>query len=273
MANKSDVEKRDLSYCLRAVLWYLRRPGLYPDLVRTACSKPFVRRPSAEVKAEAVRWCEDRAVDVSEGIARITGSSTFEPIREKFKDVFFKAEQAAKGCPVKMGGAGSLDLLYWVAESLHAKRVIETGVAYGWSSLAILLSLKNRDSTKLVSTDRPYINLDNDEYVGCVVPHELKAPWTVIAQADREALPKALRVLPTIDMCHYDSDKTHSGRIWAYARLWKALRPGGCLLSDDISDNLGFRDFCSESHGDPIVVRMADPTSKTKYVGALIKPQ
>ena len=52
------------------------------------------------------------------------------------------------------------------------RRVIETGVAYGWSSLALLLSLKNRNGL-LVSTDLPYAGLDNDPYVGCVVPDEL----------------------------------------------------------------------------------------------------
>ena len=67
-------------------------------------------------------------------------------------------------------------------------------------------------------------------------------------------------------MCHYDSDKSYDGRMWAYPILWRALRPGGIFISDDISDNLAFRDFAAQISATPTVVKFDN-----KYVGILLK--
>ena len=166
-----------------------------------------------------------------------------------------------------MGGSANLNLIYWLCEYREARHVIETGVAYGWSSLALLLSLRNRRESRLVSTDMPYPGRNNDQYVGCVVPASLRSNWHVIRRPDRRALPKALEELSTIDMCHYDSDKSYEGRMWAYSLLWKALKKGGLLISDDIGDNVAFRDFADTVAVDPTVV-----VFENKYSGVLIKP-
>ena len=46
----------------------------------------------------------------------------------------------------------------------------------------------------------------------------------------------------SIDLCHYDSDKSWWGRAYAFL-LWKALKPGGLFISDDIQDNMFFAEF------------------------------
>jgi predicted O-methyltransferase YrrM len=214
-----------------------------------------------------VQWCAALAVDTDTALERLTGKAPPTPVHHLFSQYFDSAERAARECPVEMGGPGDLDLLYWCAEHLQASKVIETGVAYGWSSLAILLSLNKRRDSQLVSTDMPYAQRNNERYVGCVVPAELRSHWRLLKNADRQALPKAKRILNTIDMCHYDSDKSYDGRMWAYPLLWKMLRPGGVFLSDDIGDNNAFRDFSESIECDPIVVRKND-----KYIGAMIKP-
>jgi hypothetical protein len=114
----------------------------------------------------------------------------------------------------------------------------------------------------------PYPGLDNDRFVGCVVPERLRAMWKIVRSADRKALPEALAEISTIDLCHYDSDKSYAGRRWAYGLLWNALRPGGIFMSDDIGDNMAFHDFCLSVRLDPIVVRYDD-----KYCGMIVKPQ
>jgi predicted O-methyltransferase YrrM len=133
-------------------------------------------------------------------------------------------------------------ICYTSTEYCQARRVIETGVAYGWSSLALLLSLKNRNG-QLVSTDLPYAGLDNDPYVGCVVPDELRENWKLLRGPDRQRVPEAIKLAGTLHLCHYDSDKSYSGRMWTYPRLWEALCSGGLFISDDIGDNIGFADF------------------------------
>jgi len=154
-------------------------------------------------------------------------------------------------------------LLYNLAEYLGATRVIETGVSMGESTLGSLTSLKNRNG-KLISTDIPL----PEEWVepGALVPQELKQYWKLIQMPDRIALPKALQEMHEIDLCHYDSDKSYKGRMFAYPLLWNALRKDGSFVSDDIVDNYGFKDFCESSGLEPLITKRGDV-----YVGLIVK--
>ena len=259
---------------LNTLVWYLKRPSLYPEMLRTIKSRLFGVSIPAEIhgsREEATRWCRECAVSNAEAIAELGVGPMGEPIRDRFRDVFVAAEAAARNCPAPMGGPGDLDLLYAVSEFLQAERVVETGVAYGWSSLALLLSLSKRSNALLISTNMPYPTLGGDEFVGCVVPRRYRDRWEILRRADREALPKALARLGTLDMCHYDSDKSFEGRMWAYPLLWKALRPGGIFISDDIDCNLGFAHFCEQIGLNPIVVRVQESGQFQKYAGVLVK--
>jgi Methyltransferase domain len=250
------------------LFWYLRRPHLYPQQLRDWQEKfVYGKAPFNHSREEAERWCAERAVDTATAILRITGRPPQGSVRELYPEVFAEAQKRQAGCPVWMGGAGDLDLLYWLTEHVQARRVIETGVAFGWSSLALLLSLRNRSGSRLVSVDMPYPKINNDAWVGCVVPDELRRPWTLLRFADREGLPRALREVGVIDLCHYDSDKRYRSRLWAYPLLWNALRPGGLMLSDDIGDNVGYRDWCQANGHEPLIIGIDG-----KFVGALVKP-
>jgi predicted O-methyltransferase YrrM len=250
--------------------WYLRRPVMYPVLIRNAINKTrrvlFGKDYLADKRIQAELWCGKRAMTTDEALENITKLKLSETLRSQFPEIFKQSEAAAAACPVKMGGAGDLDLLYHLAEYCQARRIIETGVAYGWSSLALLLSLKNRNGL-LVSTDMPYLGLHNEPHVGCVVPDELCENWKLLRGPDRQRVPEAVKLAGIIDLCHYDSDKSYSGRMWTYPRLWAALRSGGLFISDDIGDNMGFADFARSVATEPIVVRSVE-----KYVGILVKP-
>jgi predicted O-methyltransferase YrrM len=211
-------------------------------------------------------------VDLPTGLARLGVAGVPISVRALEPDRFEAAEAVSASAPVKMGGAGHLDLLYNAAEAVSAVRVIETGVAYGWSALALLLSLANRPGALLISTDLPHVKRKGSEaYVGAVVPADLRGVWKVIARADREALPEAIRMAAPIDLCHYDSDKSYAGRAWAYPLLWEALRSGGLFISDDVGDNLAFCHFCDRVGVEPVVFESVASKGK-KYVGALLKP-
>ena len=190
------------------------------------------------------------------------------PVRDAFPDEIEEAERAVEACPFKLGGPGNMDLLFAIAERLGAERVVETGVANGWSSLALLLSLQHRSSAKLVSVDLPYLQHQNDDWIGTAVPARLRTRWEVLKMPDRRGIPKALELLGTIDLAHYDSDKSYGGRRWAYPRLWDALRPGGVLISDDIGDNLAFADFANDTGARCLVIADGE-----KYQGVLVKQE
>ena len=143
-----------------------------------------------------------------------------------------------------MGGAGDINLLYAATILSGALHVVETGVAYGWSSLAILAALESRDGGWLVSVDMPYPKMNNEDFVGIVVPERLRNQWALVREPDRNGLVKAMaRFGGSIDLCHYDSDKSWYGRQFGYRLMWEALRSGGVFISDDIQDNFAFREF------------------------------
>ena len=257
---------------LKIILWYLKRPKYYGQFFL----KIFRRLNIIIFKNNediAIKWCQKNAVTTEEAILQITGKTIRKPIKELFLDIFLDAKKRADSCPVKMGGAGNIDLLYYLSEYLKAENVIETGVAYGWSALAILLSLSSRKNAKLISTDMPYPGLDNSEYVGCVIPDTLKEKWKLISESDTYALPKALDNFNHLDLCHYDSDKYYEGRMWAYPKLWKLLRDGGILISDDIENNLAFKDFSKSISKKPLIIKLpnSNKSYKFQYIGVLIR--
>ncbi len=238
---------------------YIHRPELWPQMARNITNKATGRIPSpdalAQMKAEATAWCAAHCVKESWALERLGFPGETLHVEERYLDTLSAARTRADAVPVKMGGGGHTDLLYTLCEYQQAMTVIETGVAYGWSSLAILLSLKNRPDAHLISIDLPYFERHNDEWVGIAVPKELKEQWTLLRMADREGIPKALKIAPVVDFIHYDSDKSESGRAFAYPLLWNALKPGGILMSDDIQDNMGFARFCESINTSAVIVR------------------
>jgi predicted O-methyltransferase YrrM len=250
---------------IETLLWYAERPSYLPNLVHIMKGR-LSGKIRGQTAAESLAWCKANAVSSAEALRRLFPHRELTDIEKIFPEDMAFAKAAEAACPTKMGGPGAIDLIYSVCEALGAKRAIETGVAYGWSSLALLLSLSKDGPHRLISIDMPYPKLNNEPYVGCVVPERMRSSWTIVREPDVTGLNKALAALPQIDVCHYDSDKSYSGRMFAYPKLWGALRPGGVLISDDIDDNTGFRDFCTRIQAAPTVVEY-----QGKYVGLLRK--
>lgn len=255
--------------------FFLARPQYYPELarrVRKRVGSALLPKPMGRSRRVAEQWAAERAISVDQALARL-GIGQATPLSELFPEVIRGAEQRARECPVQMGGGGGVDLLFHIARQLKAERVIETGVAYGFSSLALLLALRESQG-RLFSVDMPYPGRGNERYVGCAVPADLRASWTLLRYPDSIGLPRALAQLGgPLDFCHYDSDKSYEGRAWAYPLIWAALRPGGILMSDDIDDNTGFRDYAAELGVEPMVVMTpGGGGAGRRHVGILIKP-
>lgn len=239
--------------------WFARQPAFWAHGFALARRKVKPNHDTPELKRRARDWAAERACSVEDALDRLSLGTAIPAIDPRLLD---EARALAGRSPVKMGGAGDLRLLYAATLLSGAKDVLETGVAYGWSSLAVLSALQGRGG-KLVSVDMPYPNAGNESYVGIAVPDRLREQWTLIRKPDRPGIDEGLAMLGNaVDLCHYDSDKSWWGREYAYPRLWTALRPGGVFISDDIQDNLGFRDFV-ESQGATFAVT----ESEGKYVG------
>lgn len=253
---------------LKTAVWFSQRPSFWRHAVELTLRKFRPNRDSKTHHRQATQWAESRVVSVAEAMKTIGLHD--EPMGSISTELLNSAEQRAEKAGYKMGGPGDLGLLYAAVLASGATRVIETGVAYGWSSLAILAALQGRADARLVSVDMPYPKMNNEEDVGIVVPDDFKSAWELIREPDRNGLMKAISRFEAIDLCHYDSDKSWSGRQFAYPLLWDALAPGGVFISDDIQDNMVFSLFVENMHpGVPFAVT----ESGGKFVGILRKPQ
>jgi predicted O-methyltransferase YrrM len=243
---------------------YLKRPDLYPELGRKIVKNTFQRGNANKGQEKSNQWAASLAISDQQAIEKLFGFQ-FKKFDAHFSDIFKFALDKQNTCPIKMGGAGALELIYAACEFTQAKNVVETGVAYGWSSLAALASLEKRNGT-LYSSDMPYLGQDGDQYVGYVVPENLKKQWELFRFADRESLPKIFEKNKEFDVVHYDSDKAYNGMIWAYGELYSHLRKGGVFISDDINDNAAFQDFCQSKNIQPTIVSFED-----KFIGVFVK--
>lgn len=249
---------------IKTVIWFLLRPSHYKQMLTLVKMRLF-KNKKEETRSEAENWCQERMQTTQKALYKITGKECGH-IETLFEDVFNLAKLEESKSPVTMGGSGDTSLLYHLCEFIGANYVIETGVAYGWSSLSILLSLQNREGSKLISTDMPYAKMNNEDYVGCVVPEGLSSNWELLRVPDRKGLPIAFEQFTKIDLCHYDSDKSYEGRVWAYPKLWNKLRKGGIFVSDDVSDNIAFKEFAEKLNIEPIIIEI-----RNQYVGVLTK--
>lgn len=246
--------------------WFARRPVLWPQAARIVRQRLAPNRDAPKHELAAVAWCAERVISRDAALGQLGLARHHLSFDECMADLYLRALDRSRACPLSMGGPGDLTLLFSCAEGLAAERVLETGVAYGWSALPLLASLQARPGAVLHSVDMPYVEQNNDPYVGIVVPPELRRQWVLHRMADRRGIPRALHELGgAIDLCHYDSDKSYYGRRWAYPVLWNALRPGGIFISDDVGDNLAFQEFAQEIDRPPLV------EEDGRYVGILHK--
>ncbi len=254
----------ELKRVAKTLVGYIKRPDLYPELGRKIIKNIFNRKSAFRGKTRTTEWAQSLAVNQETAVEQLFGIK-FENFQNLFSEELHDASKREKECPIKMGGAGALELIYYACEFTNAESVVETGVAYGWSSLAALLSLQKRNGT-LYSSDMPYLSQDGDRYVGAVVPDRLKKYWKLFRHADKESLPKIFGETNRADVIHYDSDKSYEGRTWAYREMYQHLRKGGVFISDDIGDNAAFQDFCTHNTISPTVVEF-----EGKYVGVFVK--
>jgi len=253
-----DVTSR--GYRTRALAGHMLNPDMWPFFVDKA--KGRLRRLTGQ--GRPVRHGAESAIAYggahemsAEDAVRTLGLPGLRDPRVEHPDAFEAADRRVAAHPVRfkelgLAGAGQLDVIYTIVAGLSRRRVLETGVALGWSSLAILLGMG--PDGRLVSVDMPYPYLAGGSWVGMAVPPELAGRWKLIRRPDRAGLPQALKEGP-FDFIHYDSDKAYEGRRRAYPLLWRALAPGGVLMSDDVSDNLAWADFCKDVGLTPVAVR------------------
>lgn len=247
------------------VVWYVLRPKYYLHFFSIIKRKFLINHDTIEKNNKAYEWAKINAISYTEAFERLDLKGDIVGLDNQTIMDGYKLEAKSS---VKMGGSGHIHLLYDCVRLLKAENVIETGVAYGWSSLAILKAQFQNGSGKLYSVDMPYPRKNNDNDVGIVVPKNLRKNWVLIRKPDKPGIIDAInKAGGKIDLCHYDSDKSWWGRHYAFPILWNSLNSKGLFISDDIQDNLYFSDFVNKRLLNYAVVKF-----KGKFIGLIRKP-
>jgi predicted O-methyltransferase YrrM len=225
------------------------RNALKDGRLSVAAAK-VLKRLEPDTRAEAATWARERAIEI-EDYCRAQDAALWAETQQVCARIRMEGEAILQSLPVKLGGGGAYPLLYFLARRHRPRVMLETGVAAGWSSRALLEAARANGGGALFSSDFPYLRMaDPERYIGCLVPEELRASWRLDIRGDRRALPDLLARAGSIDFFHYDSDKSASGRRFALSLIKPRLSPRAVLIMDDIDDNTFFRRF-TESTGLP----------------------
>jgi predicted O-methyltransferase YrrM len=182
------------------------------------------------------------------------------------KELMKKGEQVMSSLPVKMGLGGNCLLLYFLARYLKPRTIVETGVSMGFSSQTFLSAIRKNGEGRLYSSDFPYFRISNPkQYIGCMVDEDLKKDWILYLDGDGKNLPLISSQLEHVDLFHYDSDKSYTGREMALRILKQKIDEQSLVVFDDIGDNFHFKELAERSQKPFYILQHSD----TSFVGVL----
>lgn len=242
------------------------KPGMLIEMIRKVAIR-LNERGEDRLGDEATAFAQAEAVDPDRWARTIDAPLWDEAL------AFAEAQAAYAGArlsalPVSLGGGGFDALLYFLTRLTRAQTIVETGVAAGFSSRAFLSAIDRNGRGRLFSSDFPYFRIENPEaYIGILVEPALRDRWTLHIEGDRANLPRIAAQAGPVDIFHYDSDKSRTGRNFALDTLRANITDRTIVIFDDIQNNLHFRDHVRNGARDWLVF-----ASGGKYVG-LIKPK
>jgi len=157
--------------------------------------------------------------------------------------------------------------LYILCKTIKPEKIVETGVAYGLSSMYILQALKENNKGTLYSIDSVFSPWQSKEMIGVAIPDELRIRWEFIFGSSSEKLEHILSQLNLIDVFFHDSLHTYKNMRFEFETAWPFITKNGFLISDDIGDNNAFYDFTQKISKNLFVL----PQKENSFLGLIHK--
>ena len=202
----------------------------------------LLRRFEVDNSKNARLWAEENTSSLEEYCCGLDEKLWDESVVQ-FNRATVKNNSILDQVKLDLGGGGAFPLIYFLCRYKKPEVVLETGVAAGWSSYAALLAMAKNKKGLLYSSDFPYFRLkDPEKLIGVLVPDKLRKNWTLDIRGDRRALPDLISKCSSIDIFHYDSDKSYGGREFALKSVSAKLSEGAIVIMDDIQDNFFFKE-------------------------------
>jgi len=210
-------------------------------------------------------WCEKNCQSFESLIENDNDSELYKESKIFFDTYRENSIKKIKNLKIPMGGGGHYFLLYYLTRKLKPHVVVETGVALGFSSSALLEAIRVNKYGQLYSSDYPYITIDNPElYIGYLVDDYLRKDWKLFIKGDTKNLTDICDIVDSVDLFHYDSDKSYLGRYFGIKKIRNKLHKNSVLIMDDIQDNLFFKHYVDRNKRHYVVLKF-----ENKYVGII----
>lgn len=251
------------TYVVRAVKGALANPGVAAEKFIEKGAGRWERlvrpgRPESQVEPEWERRLHE-----------LMGVPWPCPEHEAFAGVWLAASETMAGQGLRVGRAnygddddadpGLARALWCLVRHLCPSEVVETGVAHGLSSRVILEALERTGDGRLSSIDLPAMTiLERRVEIGAAVPDGLRGRWTYQEGASRRRLSSLLRQVGEIGLFVHDSLHSTRNVRWELTTAWRALRPGGFVVVDDVDFNWGFEQFLQAGDDRQPLFCMAD---------------
>ena len=143
----------------------------------------------------------------------------------------------------------TLELLKLLVGEIRPAIVIETGIANGISTKAILQAFQEYSlhQSKLFSFD-----VD----IRVATPVLLSNPqFSFIPVTSPRSFRESVNSISTVDLFYHDSDHSYSNQLMEYLAIWEILNTEkGVLVSDDINWSNAFLDFCKKVNRTPLLL-------------------
>jgi len=137
---------------------------------------------------------------------------------------------------------------YVLCRAMKPRVVLETGVAYGVISAYILMALNRNRQGILHSVDLPPLYSEADQFVGILIPDNLRSRWSLHRGISKRVLPSLLpTIVPQIDIFVHDSLHTYQNMHREFRLIDPYLAPNWGVISDDVDQNLAFQDWIKKN--------------------------
>tara|TARA_B100000787_G_scaffold56394_1_gene41043 strand:+ start:441 stop:1211 length:771 start_codon:yes stop_codon:yes gene_type:complete len=213
--------------------------------------KKIFKRFEKDTSIEAKKWAKLNIKQTTDQFCQSIDSLLYEEVKSDTSFIEKESKEKLSKLNISFGGRGNFILLYFLIRKFKLVNIVETGVATGWTSLAILRALKKNGNGHLYSSDFPYFRLEKPEkYIGYLAKNESnKDNWFLDIRGDDIALHAIVKKMgnENIDLFHYDSDKSYSGRSNALKSIGPKLSSKTIIIFDDIQNNLHFKNHVEEN--------------------------
>ncbi len=263
------------------------RVGYFGRVARATASQPResierAREKLAERHDRRTQWPAYEPIpDAEEQLHASLGLAWPCSVQEEFESLWSGVVDAlaVQGLPLGRGAFGGWDdgdpglvrMAWCLTRHLRPEVVIESGVARGLTTAAILRALALNGAGHLWSIDLPpLLERELSTQTGAAVNARDRVRWTLLSGSSRRVLPGLVRKLARVDLFIHDSMHTGRNVKFELDRIWPALADGGAVLVDDVERNAAFGRFVRAHPEAASFLRRADDTRA--LFGCLLKP-